>query len=172
MRRFRGLALALVGAAAALWASMSLAAPMGRATWGNPNQRWGTRRPVTAADRVLVACYRSGHLTLETDFTDPVVLKSQWTLQSDDRPDLKSRRLPANVVSMPGGLQLRTTATTACHARWATGGMISKARQRYGLFEVSIQTADIPGLNNAFRLVSDAQSSPAAAPVHHDPLAA
>lgn len=60
------------------------------------------------------------------------------------------------MVATPGGLQLRTTATTACHAKWATGGIISKAKQRYGLYEASIQAADISGINNAFWLVSDA----------------
>ncbi|WP_183572610.1 hypothetical protein HDF18_05125 [Mucilaginibacter sp. X5P1] len=28
---------------------------LGPPTWGNPNQPWGTRRPVTAADRALIA---------------------------------------------------------------------------------------------------------------------
>lgn len=156
MRLFRVLGLAAIGSAFALLSPKPMAAPMGPATWGNPNQPWGTRRPVTAADRALIAQYRSRRPAFETDFTNPERLQSQWALQTDDRSDLKSCRLPANVVATPGGLQLRTIATSACHAKWATGSMISKAKQRYGLFEASIQAADIGGLNNAFWLVSDA----------------
>ncbi len=156
MRLSRLLGFAAVGLAFALWSPRPMAAPMGPATWGNPNQSWGTCRPVAAAVRALVAQYRSHRPIFATDFANAGVLRSQWTLQTDDRSDLKSCRLPANVVAAPGGLQLRTTATSACHARWATGSMISTTKQLYGLFEASIQTADITGLNNAFWLVSDA----------------
>ena len=55
MRPFRVLGLAAIGSAFALWSPKPMAAPMGPATWGNPNQPWGTRRPVTAADRTLIA---------------------------------------------------------------------------------------------------------------------
>jgi beta-glucanase (GH16 family) len=156
MRLFHWIGCAAIGLAVALWMPKLMAAPMGPATWGNPNQSWGTRRPVTAADRAQTARDRSRRPMFETDFTNSSVLQSQWTLQTDDRSDLQSCRLPANVVATPGGLQLRTTAASACHAKWATGSMISKAKHRYGLFEASIQAADISGVNNALWLVSDA----------------
>ncbi|GLS16996.1 hypothetical protein GCM10007874_00110 [Labrys miyagiensis] len=129
---------------------------MAPATWGTPNQPWGTRRPVTAADRALIARYRAGRPAIETNFTDPAELRAQWTLQADDRSDLRSCRQPANVVTTPAGLQLRTTAAPACHAKWATGYIISKFKQRYGLFEASLQVANETGVNNAFWLASDA----------------
>ena len=113
--------------------SMPAVAQMGPAKWGNPNQSWGTRRPVTDKDRALVANYRSGHKqpVIETNFTSPDELHSQWDLQTDDKSDLKSCRLPENIVTTNTGLQLQTLAATKCHAKWSTGSMISKAKQQF-----------------------------------------
>lgn len=150
-------AVACVTAAAVLCALCPVAAQMSPATWGSPDQPWGTRRPVTAADRAAIAIYRSGHKkpVFESKFTDPAALAAQWSLQSDNRSDLKSCRRPESVATTPTGLELRTLATTACHAKWSTGFMISKQKYSFGFFEASIRTADITGLNNAFWLVSE-----------------
>ncbi|MEW6436883.1 MAG: glycoside hydrolase family 16 protein [Pseudomonadota bacterium] len=50
---------------------------------------------------------------------------------------------------------MRTLAATNCRAKWSTGSMISKLRQRYGFFEASMKIANISGLNNAFWLVTE-----------------
>jgi beta-glucanase (GH16 family) len=133
------------------------AAQMNPATWGSPDQPWGTRRPITAADRATIASYRTGHKKplFEANFTDPAALGTQWTLQSDNRSDKKSCRRPESIAATPAGLELRTLATTACHAKWSTGFMISKQKFDFGFFEASVRSADITGLNNAFWLVSE-----------------
>jgi hypothetical protein len=146
-----GLAIALLSAAPLLAADQ-----MSPPTWGNPNQPWGTRRPITAADQALIASYRSGHKQplWSTGFTDPAELQSQWTLQSDNPWNLKSCRQPRNVTAGPAGLELKTLDAENCHAKWSTGFMISKSRFTYGFFEARIKVADISGMNNAFWLVS------------------
>jgi hypothetical protein len=144
--------------ATALGLQGSFAATLsGPPTWGNPNQPWGVRRPVTADDRALIQRYRSEHKQplIATNFSNPAELQSLWTLQSDDQPFLKSCRRPENVVITSNELQLRTLGSTNCKAQWSTGSMISKVRQKYGFFEASIKAADISGLNNAFWLVTE-----------------
>jgi hypothetical protein len=80
------------------------------------------RRPVTAADRGLIASHRSGRRRplIDTDFTDPAELQSQWSLQSDDRWDLRSCGQPQSVVSSPAGLDGEPVVAIA------TPGAISK----------------------------------------------
>jgi hypothetical protein len=160
-----------IGLAVGLWSAAPplAAAEMSPATWGNPDQPWGVRRPVAAADRALIASYRSGRKTpaLETNFADPTELQSQWALQSDDRSDLKSCRQPQNVVAGPAGLELRTLAATTCRAQWSTGFLISKSKRTYGFFEATIKAADISGLNNAFWLVSEGAFEIDVAEVHY-----
>lgn len=143
--------------AALLSASPLSPQTMGLVTFFNPNQPWGERRPVTAADRALIASYRSGRKkpVIDTNFTNPAELQSQWSLQSDDRGNLQSCRQPRNVVTTPTGLELRTLDAVKCHAKWSTGFAISKSKQSYGFFEASIKAADISGVNNAFWLVSE-----------------
>ncbi len=133
------------------------ATPLGPATFGNPDHPWGTRRPVTAADRALIASYRSGDKksVVDTHFTNPAELQSQWDLQTDDPASLKSCRRPENVVIAADELQLRTLSATHCNAEWSTGSMISKLHQKFGLFESSMKAADISGMNNAFWLVTE-----------------
>lgn len=138
----------------ALTKSPSAATPQ-KLTWGNPDQSWGTRRPVTEADRAAIARYRSGHEKplFTTGFTDPVALAAQWQMQSDDY--LKSCRRPENAVATSGGLQLQTRPASNCRAQWSTGFIISRQHYGYGFFEASIKAADIDGLNNAFWLVTE-----------------
>lgn len=133
----------------------SPAATLQKLTWGNPDQPWGTRRPVTEADRKAITQFRTGHdkPVFGADFTDPRTLNSNWLLQSDDY--LKSCRRPENVVASAAGLLLRTGASPGCHARWSTGFMISRQHFGYGYYEASIKAADIDGLNNAFWLVTE-----------------
>ncbi len=162
-------AISLLTAAQAQNTATKAVTLLGPPTWGNPNQPWGTRRPVTAADRALIAIYRSGHKqpVILTNFTSQDELESQWVLQSDDRTDLKSCRLPENIVTTDSGLQLQTLSATKCHAKWSTGSMISKAKQKYGFFEATIKAADISGINNAFWLVSDDKFEIDIAEVHY-----
>src|ERR1700676_3228740 len=73
----------------------------GPVTWGSPDQRYGKRRPVTAADRAAIQSYRSGHKKsiFSTDFSDPAELYADWNLVSDDnqRGDYQSFRRAGNV---------------------------------------------------------------------------
>lgn len=135
--------------------SFAQQAKLQKLTWGNPDQPWGVRRPVTDADRKAVALYRSRDIqpVYATNFDDPPKLGNDWLLQSDD--DLKSCRRPENVVAAPGGLQLRTRVATNCKAKWSTGFIISKRHYKFGYFEAEIKAADIDGLNNAFWLVTE-----------------
>jgi hypothetical protein len=145
------------------------ARPLGPAIWGNPNQPWGVRRSVTDADRALIATYRSGHgqPVLQEDFTHPAELQTLWSLQSDDQSKLKSCRRPENVVITSNELQLRTLNARDCQAKWSTGSLISKARQKYGFFEARMKIADISGLNNAFWLVTTDHFEIDVAEVHY-----
>jgi len=130
-------------------------AKLQKLTWGNPDQPWGVRRPVTDADRKAIASYRSAESGADfaSNFDDPQELSTDWLLQSDDY--LQSCRRPENVVATPGGLELRTRIATGCKAKWSTGSIISKQHYGYGFYEATIKTADIDGLNNAFWLVTE-----------------
>ncbi|WP_084305531.1 glycoside hydrolase family 16 protein [Bradyrhizobium sp. ARR65] len=151
--RMAWLLLALLGSAST---DASRAASLQKLTWGNPDQPWGTRRPVTEADRAAIARYRAGQHgkpAFATDFTAAAALSSQWLMQSDDY--LKSCRRPENVVATPAGLQLQTRTATGCRAQWSTGFIISRQHFAYGFFEATIKIADTDGLNNAFWLVTE-----------------
>jgi hypothetical protein len=133
----------------------TLAGPL---TWASPDQRWGTRRAVTAADRTAIAAYRSGRKApiLSTDFTSSAELAAHWSPLSDDSASLKSCRRPASVEPSPAGLQLKILLAQDCRtARWSTGYIASKTKYGYGLFEARIKIADIKGLDNAFWLTTD-----------------
>lgn len=132
-------------------------AKLQKLTWGNPDQPWGLRRPVTDADRKAVTLYRSGKAqpTYATNFNDGQRLADDWQLQSEDPSNLKSCRRPENVVTSPSGLQLQTLVSTNCKAKWSTGFIISKRHYKFGYFEAEIKAADINGLNNAFWLVTE-----------------
>jgi Glycosyl hydrolases family 16 len=130
----------------------------GPVTWGSPDQRWGTRRAVTAADRAAIAAYRSGRKApiLSTDFTSPAELAADWSLESNDNPTLKFCRRPESVETSPAGLRLKTLVAGNCRtAHWSTGHVASKAKYGYGFYEARIKIADIKGVNNAFWLTTD-----------------
>jgi hypothetical protein len=158
----------LVLAASALLAIPSIAqqAQLQKLTWGNPDQPWGARRPMTDADRKAITLYRSTDIqtVYATNFDDPQKLSAEWLFQSDDY--LQSCRRPENVVATPGGLQLRTRIATDCKAKWSTGYIISKQHYGFGFYEATIKTADIDGLNNAFWLVTEDHFEIDAAELH------
>jgi hypothetical protein len=135
--------------------SFAQQAKLQKLTWGNPDQPWGVRRPVTDADRKAITLYRSGKVppSYATSFDDPQKLSADWLFQSDDY--LQSCRRPENAVATPDGLQLRTRLATGCKAKWSTGSIISKQHFGFGFFEATVKTADIDGLNNAFWLVTE-----------------
>ena len=132
------------------------ATPLGPATWGTPDQPWGTRRPVNPADRALVATYRSGKKqpTFSTNFQDTGQFGTEWKPQSDDKPGLKSCRRPENVQAGAGGLKLLTLKATDCKVDWSTGSVSSSFTQKYGFFEARMKIADLDGMNNAFWLTT------------------
>jgi hypothetical protein len=119
------------------------ATPLGPPTWGNPDQAWSKRRPVTEADRALIASYRSGQKrsSFTTNFADDAAFQGQWEAKADDRSDLASCREPSNVVE-GGQLTLKTLVATKCHSKFSTGSMWSKFRQKYGFFEASMKIAN------------------------------
>jgi|SRR5450631_264029 hypothetical protein len=118
----------------------------------------GAIRAVTAADRAALAAYRSGHKKpiFETNFESAAELAADWSMESDDNPDLKSCRRPDSVEASPAGLRLKTLVANTCRtAHWSTGHIGSKAKYGYGFFEARIKIADIKGVNNAFWLTTD-----------------
>jgi hypothetical protein len=136
-------------------AGAELAGPV---TWGSPDQPWGTRRSVTAADHAIIAGYRSGDAVpiYQTKFNDAAALEKDWRMISDDNPDLKSCRRPASVEASSAGLRLKTLLATDCKtAKWSTGFVGSKATYGYGFFDATMKIADIKGVNNAFWLTTD-----------------
>ena len=152
------LPLNLLIASLALTTICSAATLKGPVTWGSPDQPWGKRRAVTAADRAAIAAYRSGQKrpVFSTDFTKPAELAADWTLESDDNPDLKSCRRPESVEASSAGLRLKTLVASNCRtAHWSTGHIASKAKYGFGFFEARMKIADIQGLNNAFWITTD-----------------
>jgi Glycosyl hydrolases family 16 len=131
----------------------------GKVSWGTPDQPWGTRRPVTAADQKLIAGYRSGKwpTTFQSDFSNLPQFQKDWQPQSDDKAGLPSCRRPENVQSTSQGLLLKTLAAHDCKVQWSTGAVISTVRQKYGFFEARMKVADITGMNNAFWLTTQEQ---------------
>lgn len=128
-------------------------------TWGSPDQPYGKRRAVTAADRAAIQTYRSGRKTpiFSTNFTDPAELQADWNLVSDDNQwgDFQSCRRPGNVEVSSAGLRLKTEVATDCHHKWSTGYINSKAKYGYGFFEATMKIADIKGMNNAFWMTTE-----------------
>jgi beta-glucanase (GH16 family) len=133
------------------------ATPSGPPTWGSPDRVWGVRRKPTSADRDRIAAFRKGKTkpVYSTNFTDPEDLKSNWILQSDDNPQLKSCRRPENISVHTGVLKIRTEVATNCKNRWSTGSMWTNFRQKFGFFEARMKTTDVTGINNAFWMVTD-----------------
>jgi beta-glucanase (GH16 family) len=132
----------------------------GPVPWGSPDQAYGKRRPVTAADRAAIQNYRSGHKTpiFSTDFSDRAELHADWNLVSDDNQwgDYQSCRRPGNVEASSVGLRLKTLLATDCHHKWSTGYINSKAKHGpYGFFEATMKIADIKGMNNAFWMTTE-----------------
>ncbi|HEX8044296.1 glycoside hydrolase family 16 protein [Rhizobium sp.] len=121
-----------------------------------PDQSYGVRRSVTAADRAAVARYRSGLIkpTFLTPFTSRQDLGA-WIRFVDDNATLKSCRRPENVAVSQSGLVLRTLVADNCKAKWSTGQIISKEKYQYGYFEASIRAAGVSGMDNAFWLTTD-----------------
>jgi beta-glucanase (GH16 family) len=148
-----GLVLFAVSSAGGTPASARAARLAQPVNWGSPDQPYGRRRPVTAADRTLIQSYRAGHRTpvFSTTFTDPAELQADWNLMSDDG---RMCRRPANVAVSSSGLRLKTLAAPVdCRNKsnkWSTGSIASKATYRYGFFEATMKIADIKGMNNAF----------------------
>ena len=163
-KSLRGLVVTAVAMLAA--SSSAQQAILQKLTWGNPDQPWGVRRPVTDTDRKVITHYRSGNIptVYVANFDDPQKLGAEWLFQSDDY--LKSCRRPENVVAMPDGLQLRTRIATDCKAEWSTGYIISKQHYGFGFYEATIKAADIDGLNNAFWLVTEDHFEIDAAELH------
>ena len=126
-------------------------------SFGSPDQPYGIRRPVTAADREAVQSYRAGRkpLAFSTNFADPAELQADWSLQTDDTAALKSCRRPANLEPSNAGLRMKTLLATDCRAQWSTASIDSKAKYKYGFFEATMKIADIKGMNNAFWLTTD-----------------
>jgi Glycosyl hydrolases family 16 len=136
-------------------AAATLAKPV---YWGSPDQPWGRRRPVTAADRAAIQLYRSGRkpLIYTTTFADPVRLQAEWTIEQDDNPTMASCRRPGSVETSAAGLTLKNRIGTDCRtARWSTGHIASKAKYAFGFFEIAMKIAGIPGENNAYWLTTD-----------------
>lgn len=123
-------------------------------TWGSPDQPYGKRRSVIAADRAMIQSYRLGKKppVFSTNFSDPSELQQDWNLVSDDNQwgGFQSCRRPDSVEASSDGLRLRTLLATDCHHKWSTGYVVSKARYGFGFFEATMKIADIKGLNNAF----------------------
>jgi hypothetical protein len=129
----------------------------GPVTFGSPDQPFGVRRPVTAADRALIQSYRAERkpLLFSTKFDSQAELQADWDPQTDDNASLKSCRRPANLEPSSVGLRFRTSVATDCRAHWSTASTSSKAKYSYGFFEASMKIADIKGMNNAFWLTTD-----------------
>jgi beta-glucanase (GH16 family) len=131
----------------------------GPVTWGSPDQPYGKRRPITAADTEAIKNYRSGRKKpiFSTNFTDPSELQADWNLVSDDNTwgHFQSCRRPSNVVVSSAGLRLETEIAKDCRNKWSTGYIVSKARYSYGFFEASMKIADSKGMNNAFWMTTD-----------------
>jgi hypothetical protein len=130
---------------------------VGTATWGSPDQPFGRRRPVTAADKAALSLYRSGKISasFSANFGSPAELASDWVIQSDDNSFLKSCRTPASVTVNGNGLILKTMAVTGHKSPWSTGYVYSNFKQRYGYFECRMKAAHGEGINNAFWLTTD-----------------
>lgn len=130
----------------------------GPVTWGSPDQPYGKRRAVTAADRAVIQSYRAGgkRPVFSTDFADPTEIDRDWNLvSSDNQWGLQSCRRPGNIEASGAGLRLKTLIASDCHLKWSTGYIISKAKYTYGFFEARMKIADIKGMNNAFWMTTE-----------------
>jgi hypothetical protein len=131
----------------------------GPVTWGSPDQPYGKRRPVAAADRAAIQSYRSGRKPpiFSTNFTDAAELQADWNLVSDDNQwgGFQSCRRPGNVEASSVSLRLKTLVATDCHHKWSTGYINSKAKYSYGFFEATMKIANIKGMNNAFWMTTE-----------------
>jgi beta-glucanase (GH16 family) len=145
----------LVASLSVVMCSMALATNLsGPVTFGSPDQPFGKRRPVTAADRAAIQSYRSNSPIFLTNFSRPDEFQSDWKAQEDDQAGLKSCRRRDNVETSNVGARFKTLVAPDCHAHWSTGSILTKAEYGYGFFEAAMKIADIKGMNNAFWLTT------------------
>ncbi len=156
-RRCNAQFITLILASAGVLASGQNAKLLGPVTFGSPDQPFGIRRPITAADRAAIQSYRSGKKApvFTAKFDTLADVEADWTLQTDDSASLKSCRRPANVQPSDAGLRLLTQVATDCHNHWSTASLDTKEKYKYGFFEASMKIADITGINNAIWLTTD-----------------
>jgi hypothetical protein len=147
-------ALCAAGFVGAQSLSLSAATPIGAPYFGNPDFDWGRRSPITDEDRNVIANIRRSQSVLTVNFASTQNLAADWVVKTDNRTDLKSCRAPESVVSADAGLELLTLQSRNCYAKFSTGSIWSKYRQRYGYFEARIKIAGISGVNNAFWLTT------------------
>ncbi|SAK56537.1 glycoside hydrolase family protein [Caballeronia hypogeia] len=128
------------------------AGPMRETT---PDQDYAFRRTISDKDRETIARYRSGAVSpvFEARFNNPDDL-SDWTLPSRENTKLISCVRPQSTSTTASGLMLQIKPVTDCQAKWSTGQIISKATYKFGYFEASMKIAAIPGVDNAFWLVT------------------
>lgn len=130
----------------------------GPVTWGSPDQPYGKRRAVTAADRAVIESYRMGgkRPIFSTNFTDRGEIDRDWNLvSSDGQWDFQSCRRPCNIEASSAGLRLKSLVASDCHLKWSTGYITSKAKYTYGFFEARMKIAYIKGMNNAFWMTTE-----------------
>lgn len=116
----------------------------------------GTKRAPTPADSQALAAYQASQTGVQffDDFSSQASLQDNWTVYTDDRPDLLACRSADSLAPGPGGLTINTTAATHCHDKWSTGQIISRKGFLYGYFEAYMKIASGPGLDNAFWLTT------------------
>lgn len=115
------------------------------------------KREPNAAEKQAVQDYhaKGTRVLFQDDFRSSAAFEKNWTVFSDDRPDLKACRTAKSLSISSSGLAIRTVAADHCAAKWSTGEIISKQSFLYGLYEAYMSIAHGIGVDNAFWLTSD-----------------
>jgi beta-glucanase (GH16 family) len=117
------------------------------------------KRNPTANERDAVHEHhtRGSRMLFQDDFRNRAAFAENWTVFTDNRPDLKACRTTQSISTSEKGLAIKTVAADHCIAKWSTGEIVSRQAYLYGLYEAYINIAHGVGVDNAFWLTSQGE---------------
>ncbi len=132
-----------------------LAGTCGLTAYGQTMTPMAKRAPTAAERQTVHDLHANGAKVLfQDDFRSQTAFEKNWTIFTDDRPDLKACRTAKSLSITSEGLAIDTVKADHCIAKWSTGEIISKQAFQYGLYEAYLNIAHGAGVDNAFWLTS------------------
>ena len=132
-----------------------LAGTRGLTAYGQTMTPMAKREPTAAERQTVHDLHTKGaKVIFQDDFRSQTAFDKNWTIFTDDSPDLKACRTAKSLSISSAGLASETVKAEHCSAKWSTGEIISKQSFQYGIYEAYINIAHGVGVDNAFWLTS------------------